>query len=73
MPLFGQVENVCYSEPHMTGGFKTKYWTMPELFSYARTTMHVDYMFWVRVTKASPSDAYTWDDALPVIAGTPNF
>ena len=20
MPLFGQVENVCYSEPHMTGG-----------------------------------------------------
>lgn len=73
MPLFGQVEDVCYSEPHMTSGFKTKYWTMPELFSYARTSMHVSYMFWVRVTQASPSDSYTWDNALPVIAGTPNF
>ena len=28
MPLFGQVESVCYSEPHMTSGYKTKYWTM---------------------------------------------
>jgi hypothetical protein len=73
MPLFGQVENVCYSEPHMTSGFKTKYWTMPELFNYARNEMHVNYMFWVRVTQAVPSDAYTWDDALPVIAATPNF
>jgi hypothetical protein len=68
MPLFGQVENVCYSEPHMTSGFKTKYWTMTELFNYARTKMHVNYMFWVRVTKASPADAYDWTDALPVIS-----
>ena len=73
IPLFGQVENVCYSEPHMTGGYRTKYWTMPELFNYAKSDMHVDYMFWVRVTQASPSDAYTWDDALPVIATNPNF
>lgn len=68
MPLFGQVENVCYSEPHMTSGFKTKYWTMTELFNYARTKMHVNYMFWVRVTKPTPADAYDWTDALPVIA-----
>ncbi len=33
MPLFGQVESVCYSEPHMTSGYKTKYWTMQELFN----------------------------------------
>lgn len=72
MPLFGQVENVCYSEPHMTGGFRTKYWTMPELFSYARTRLHVSYMFWVRVTSA-PKGAYTWLDALPVIAANRNF
>ena len=73
MPLFGQVENVCYSEPHMTSGYSTKYWTMPELFNYARTDMHVNYMFWVRVTKASPADAYDWDNALPVIAANPSF
>ncbi len=73
MPLFGQVENVCYSEPHMTSGYKTKYWTMTELFNYARSSMHVNYMFWVRVTQASPADAYTWDNALPVIAANPSF
>jgi hypothetical protein len=68
MPLFGQVENVCYSEPHMTSGYKTKYWTMSELFGYAKTKLHVNYMFWVRVTKPNPKDAYTWLDALPVIS-----
>jgi hypothetical protein len=73
MPLFGQVENVCYSEPHMTGGFKTKYWTMTELFDYARTKLHVSYMFWVRVTAANPKGSYDWLDALPVIAANANF
>lgn len=65
MPLFGQVENVCYSEPHMTKGYKTKYWTMDELFAYAKSNMHVNYMFWVRVTKGP---VYDWTDALKVIA-----
>ncbi len=73
MPMFGQVEDVCYSDPHMTSGYKTKYWTMPELFNFARTTMHVDYMFWVRITKPSPADAYDINDALPVIAANPAF
>ncbi len=68
MPLFGQVENVCYSEPHMTSGYSTKYWTMAELFNYARTDLHVNYMFWVRITKPNAADAYYWDNALPVIA-----
>jgi hypothetical protein len=68
MPLFGQVENVCYDEPHMTKGFSTKYWTMLELFTYAKTKLHVNYMFWVRVTSPSAAGAYDWMNALPVIA-----
>jgi hypothetical protein len=73
MPLFGQVEPLCYGEPHMTSGYNTKYWTMPELFNYARTKMHVNYMFWVRVTRPVPADSYTWANALPVIAANPSF
>ncbi len=73
MPLFGQVEDLCYAEPHMTSGFSTKYWTMTELFNYARTKMHVSYMFWVRITKANPKGSYDWLDALPVIAKNANF
>lgn len=73
MPLFGQVEPVCYSLPHMSGTYSTKYWTMPELFKYARDNLYVNYMFWVRVPKPNPSDAYTWLDAVPVIGNNPTF
>jgi len=73
MPLFGQVENVCYSQLHMTSGYDTKYWTMLELFNYARTKLHVNYMFWVRITRPEGAAAYDWTDALPVIASHPQF
>ncbi len=73
MPLFGQVEPVCYAALHETWGYATKYWTMAELFRYARDDLHVDYMFWVRLPKPSPSDAYDWLDALPVIANNQTF
>ena len=42
---------------------------MPELFNFARLkTMHVNYMFWVRITRPNPPDSYDWMNALPVIA-----
>ena len=46
---------------------------MTELFNYARTKMHVNYMFWVRVTVPPAPGAYDWTDALPVIAANRNF
>ncbi|MFO1468545.1 MAG: hypothetical protein U1F35_19230 [Steroidobacteraceae bacterium] len=73
MSLFGQVEDVCYSQLHATGGYKTKYWTMPELFKYARDNLHVNYLFWVRVPNASPSDSYDYYDAVPVMQSNPTF
>jgi hypothetical protein len=73
MHLGIQVEDVCYRALHMTSGYSTKYWTMPELFRYARDKLHVDYMFWVRLPTSNPSDAYNWRYALPVIANYPAF
>ncbi len=73
MPLFGQVEGECYAAPHTTCCYPTKYWTMPELFRYARDRLHVDYMFWVRVTIPSQWNSYDWTDALPVVANNPTF
>jgi len=73
MPLFGQVEDINYSEPHMTSGYKTKYWTMPELYNFALTTMHVNYIFWMRTTTAENTAAYDWYNALPVIAANATF
>jgi hypothetical protein len=68
-----QAEDICYRALHETSGYSTKYWTMGELFRYARDKLHVDYMFWVRIKSSSPWDAYNWTYALPVIANNPVF
>jgi hypothetical protein len=73
MPLFIQVEGANYAEPHMTSGYATKDWTMLELYQFALTKLHVNYMFWMRVTTRANSAAYDWYDALPVIAAHPTL
>ena len=73
MPLFGQVAAANYAEPHMTLGYTTKYWTTAELFNFARINMHANYLFWARLSKPNPSDAYALADALPVIAANASF
>ena len=73
MHLFSQVEGICYRALHETAGYATKYWTMAELFDYARDTLNVNYMIWVRVPTSTPTDSYNWYDALPVIASSPTF
>jgi len=73
MPLFAQVEGVCYDQLHMTSGYSTKYWTMPELFNFALKKLHVNYVFWTRITNPPVPDSYDWLDALPVIAQHPVF
>ncbi len=73
MQLFAQIEPMCCNALHADTSYPTKYWTMPELFRYARDNLHVNYMFWVRVPNASPADSYDWNDALPVIANNPAF
>jgi hypothetical protein len=67
MHLGIQVEGICYRALHETSGYSTKYWTMPELFKYARDKLHVNYMFWVRIPTPNPSDSYSWKNALPVV------
>ena len=71
MPLFIQVEGSNYAALHMTSGYATKYWTMPELYNFALNKLHVNYMFWMRIPKPANADAYDWFDALPVIAAHP--
>ena len=73
MPLFGQVEPICYSHPHADTSYPTKYWTMPELFKYARDNLNVNYMIWVRYPTSDYPDSYDWFDALPVMKNNPVF
>jgi hypothetical protein len=73
MPLFIQVEGSNYAEPHMTSGYPTKYWTMLELYQFALTKLHVNYMFWMRIPEPRFPDSYDWEDALPVIKAHPKL
>ena len=69
--LFGQVEPACYKHPHKDTSYPTYYWTMPELFSYARNNLEVNYMFWMRWT--GEPGTYNWTHALPVIKNNQGF
>jgi len=73
LPMYRHVSGSSYDHPHKDTSYPTKYWTMDELFRYARDKTHLDYMFWVRLTRPTPSDSYVWQDALPVIANNPVF
>jgi hypothetical protein len=75
MKMFGQVEPSCYRWPRhdLTVDWPTPFWTMPELFDFARDRKNglgVDYMFWTRVTKSGPQ-TYDWFDALKVMEQYP--
>lgn len=73
IPLFGQVEEICYAHLHADTSYPTAYWTPEELFGYAREKMFVNYMFWVRSTRVSPAGSYNWLDAVSVFADFPVF
>jgi hypothetical protein len=73
LPMFGQVEGLVYRHLHATSGYSTKYWTMLEIYQYAKTELHANYMFWVRLPKPNPADSNDYYDALPVIQAHPTI
>ncbi|MCP4000902.1 MAG: hypothetical protein GY727_08320 [Gammaproteobacteria bacterium] len=73
MTLFNSMQYNSYNHEHLDASYSTTYWTMDELFQFARDELHVSYLFWNRKAWADPSDSYTWSDALPVISSNPVF
>lgn len=73
LPLLGQVESMCYHHEHEDPSAATKYWTMPELFSYAKNNLKVNYMIWVNHRKPDFADSYSVQDVWPVIRNNPSF
>jgi len=71
LTLFGSIQNASYAHLHANTWYPTKYWTMGELYWWAKTKLCVNYLFWNRKTVASPSDSYDWTYALPVIRYNP--
>jgi hypothetical protein len=75
MTLFGSIQYVSYGHARegAAASDKSKYWTLEELFRYARDDLHVSYVFWNHKTWRNPKDSYDWDDAVPVIRANASF
>jgi hypothetical protein len=71
MTLFCSAQYDSYKALHIDTSYPTKYWTMPELYAFAKNELYVNYLFWTRKPRPSPWDSYDWIDALPVIKNNP--
>jgi hypothetical protein len=72
MKLFGSMQHDSYRHPRQ-GGAEGEYWSMEDLFVFARDRLHVDYVFWEYRTKRHPPNARDWAEAREVIARHPSF
>ena len=70
MPLFCTVMPNSYRHLHR-GQSSTKYWTMEELYEFARDKLHLNYMLWTYIARPKPADAYDIDDAFPIMEKHP--
>jgi hypothetical protein len=60
-------------EEEPAGGGTGGYWSMDDLFQFARDKLHVDYLFWDYHTQRNPPDSHDWNDARAVIERNPSF
>jgi len=74
MKLFNSMQHDSYAHIKTTvPGDSVQYWTMEQLFEFARDTLHVNYIFWNHKTWRKPADSYDWSDAVPVIEANADF
>ncbi len=79
MTLFGAMQYDSYAHRHTAAGdgapgaYPGTYWSMTELFLFARDQLHVNYLFWTRKPRPNPADSYDWHDVLAVIREQPSF
>jgi hypothetical protein len=88
LKLFGSMQHDSYRHPHGGGKVKGKgggqggtqagagpagYWSMEDLFAFARDHLHVNYIFWEYRTRPQPPDSHDWSDARAVIARHPTL
>lgn len=72
LKLFNSMQHNSFRHRHGSGNGGA-YWSMEDLFLFARDKLHVDYLFWDYHTRRQPPDSHDWSDAREVIARYPTF
>ncbi|MFO1468540.1 MAG: hypothetical protein U1F35_19205 [Steroidobacteraceae bacterium] len=74
MPLFNSMQHNSYRHRHRdSGGRRGDYWSMEDLYGFARDRLHVDYVFWDYHNRRQPSDSHDFGDAREVIMRHPTI
>lgn len=74
LKLFGSMQHDSYRHRRAdTFTSQGGYWSMEDLFLFARDRLHVDYVFWEYRTRRQPADARDWSEAREVIARYPTI
>lgn len=74
MKLFGSMQHDSYRHPRKARGpGEEEFWSMEDLFVFARDRLHVDYVFWEYRTQRQPPNSRDWAEAREVIARHPTF
>jgi hypothetical protein len=73
LKLFNSMQHNSYRHRHGGNESGGSYWSMEDLFQFARNKLHVDYLFWDYHPQRVPPDSHNWDDAREVIARYPTF
>lgn len=72
--LFGSMQHDSYRHRRADAfSAQAGYWSMEDLFFFARDRLHVDYVFWEYRTQRQPADARDWSEAREVIARYPTI
>lgn len=70
---YGMAGGGGLDDENVGGGGTGGYWSMDDLFAFARDQLHVDYLFWDYHTQRKPPDSHDWSDARVVIEHNPSF
>jgi hypothetical protein len=76
LKLFCSMQHNSYRHRHGGGegkGGGGNYWSMDDLYLFARDKLHVNYLFWDYHPQRIPPDSHNWDDARQVIARYPTI
>jgi hypothetical protein len=70
LPLFCHMHRPSYVH-RKTGA--SGYWSLEDMFVFARDRLHVDYLFWEYFSRPIPPDSRDWSEALAVMARHPTW
>jgi hypothetical protein len=73
MKLFGSMQPDSYRHPRKVAAADDDFWSMEELFVFARDRLHVDYVFWEYRARRQPANSRDWAEAREVIARHSSF